>query len=153
MRYVIILTLTLGLFISCDSKRIFEEYKPVENQGWHKDSAIVFSVNLRDTFGRYNMYLNIRNRGDYSNRNIWLSITMRFPDGRLTTDTVELMLANPSGRWKGNGIGDLFDNQILYRQDVESPVGGEYQFLIRQAMRPVRLKGIQDVGIRLEKRR
>jgi gliding motility-associated lipoprotein GldH len=153
MRYVVFLTAALCCFISCDSKRIFEEYKPIESEGWHKDSVIVFLVNLWDPFSQYNMYLNIRNRGNYPNSNIWLSITTRFPDGRLMTDTAEFILAYPSGRWKGKGIGDLFDNQILYRQDVVSPVGGEYQFLIRQAMRPVRLKGIQDIGIRLEKRR
>jgi gliding motility-associated lipoprotein GldH len=97
------------------------------------------------------MYLNVRNRGDYSNRNIWLSVGMYSPEGRLTTDTVEFILADPSGRWKGSGIGDLFDNRILYKQDMEFPVAGEYRFMIRQAMRPVRLKGIYDVGMRLEK--
>jgi len=152
MRNVFILAVTLCLFMSCDPKRIFEQYKPVESKGWHRDSVIVFSVDLEDPFSKYNMYLNIRNRGSYGNSNIWLCVSMRFPDGRLTTDTVELILADPAGRWKGSGIGDLYDNQILYRQDVESPIAGEYQFLIRQAMRPVRLKGIQDVGLRLEKR-
>ncbi len=151
MRHVIILTVTLCIFISCDPKRIFEEYKPVESKGWHKDSVMVFSVDLQDTYGLYNMYLNVRNRGTYPNRNIWLSISTHFPDGRLRTDTVEILLADPSGRWKGSGIGDLFDNQILYRKDMKLPVRGEYQFVIKQAMRPLRLKGIQDVGMRLER--
>lgn len=152
MRYVIILTGVLWFFTSCDTKRVFEEYKSVGNKGWHKDSAMVFSVNLQDTFSKYSMYLNIRNIGNYPNRNIWLSIAMHSPDGQLMTDTVEFILADPSGRWKGSGIGDLFDNQVLYKQNLEFPVAGEYQFFIRQAMRTVRLKGIQDVGMRLEKR-
>jgi gliding motility-associated lipoprotein GldH len=67
------------------------------------------------------------------------------------TDTVEILLADPLGRWKGTGVGDLFDNQTLYRKDMKFPVRGEYQFSIKQAMRPVRLKGIQDIGLRLEK--
>lgn len=151
MRHVILLTITLCIFISCDSKRIFEEYKPIERRGWHKDSAIVFTVDLEDIYDLYSMYLNVRNRGSYSNRNIWLSISTHFPDGRLMTDTVEILLADPSGRWNGTGVGDLFDHQTLYRKDMKFPVRGEYQFFIKQAMRPVRLKGIQDIGLRLEK--
>lgn len=151
MKHVILLTVTLYVFISCDPKRIFEEYKPVEIRGWHKDSAMIFLVDLQDTDDEYNMYLNVRNRGTYPNRNIWLSVSTHFPDGRLRTDTVEVLLADPSGRWKGSGIGDLFDNQILYRKEMKFPVRGEYQFVIKQAMRPLRLKGIQDVGMRLER--
>ncbi|MGV8139993.1 MAG: gliding motility lipoprotein GldH [Mangrovibacterium sp.] len=151
MRHVVILTVSLCIFISCDPKRIFEEYRPVERKGWHKDSVMIFAIDLQDTYSLYNMYLNVRNRGTYPNRNIWLSISTHFPDGRLRTDTVEILLADPSGRWKGSGIGDLFDSQILYRKEMKFPVRGEYQFIIRHAMRPVRLEGIQDVGMRLEK--
>ena len=150
MKRAIILIVTL-CFISCDSKRVFEEYKPVESKGWHKDSAMVFTIDLQNIYSSYDMYLNVRNRGTYPNRNIWLSISTHFPDGRLRTDTVEILLADPSGRWKGSGIGDLFDNQILYRKDMKFPVRGDYQFVIKHAMRPVRLKGIQDIGMRLER--
>lgn len=151
MKYVILLTIMLCIFFSCDPKRVFEEYKAVERKGWHKDSAMVFTVDLQDNYHEYSMYLNVRNRGTYPNRNIWLSISTHFPDGRLRTDTVEILLADPSGRWKGSGIGDLFDNQILYRKDMKLKVRGKYRFVIKQAMRPLRLEGIQDVGLRLEK--
>jgi gliding motility-associated lipoprotein GldH len=76
---------------------------------------------------------------------------MRYPDGRFRTDTVEMILADPSGKWKGSGIGDLFDRRMLYMQDVLLPDTGMYQVIIKQAMRPMRLKGIQDIGFRLEK--
>lgn len=151
MRPLLILTAICLIFMSCDSNRIFEEYRPVEHKGWHKDSAMVFSVKMTGIADSYNMYLNIRNRGDYSNSNIWLSVATHFPDGRLVTDTVELLLADPAGRWKGSGIGDLFDMQTLYMRDLKFPVPGQYRFTIKQAMRPMRLKGIHDVGMRLEK--
>lgn len=151
MRYVILVIPVLYFLTSCDPQRVFEEYRFVGNKGWHRDSAMVFSVDLQDTVTTYNMYLNIRNRGDYPNRNLWLSIATHTPDGRLMTDTVEVVLADPGGRWKGSGIGDLFDNQVLYRHKLEFPVSGEYRFFIKQAMHPVRLKGIQDVGMCLKK--
>ncbi|MEL7586703.1 MAG: gliding motility lipoprotein GldH [Prolixibacteraceae bacterium] len=151
MRLLLILTGICLVFMSCDSSRIFEEYRPVEHKGWHKDSVMVFSVEMTDIADSYSMYLNIRHRGDYPNSNIWLSVATLFPDGRLVTDTVELLLADPAGRWKGSGIGDLFDNQTLYMRGLKFPVAGRYRFSIKQAMRPMRLKGIHDVGMRLEK--
>lgn len=148
--YRCILLVLLLLFVaSCDSKRVFEEYRPVDRRGWHCDSTMVFTAVLRKDIG-YGMYLNVRNMGNYSNRNLWLSVSTHFPDGGLRTDTVELILADPSGRWKGSGIGDLYDYRFLYRQDMKFPLSGEYRFVIRQAMRPEMLKGIHDVGMRLE---
>ncbi len=151
MKHVPILILILCSFVSCDHRRIFEEYKPIGFKGWHKDSAMVFSIHLAESYRKYNMYLNVRNRGTYPNRNLWLSVAMHYPDGRFRTDTVEMILADPSGKWKGSGIGDLFDCRMLYMQDVLLPDTGMYQVIIKQAMRPMRLKGIQDIGFRLEK--
>lgn len=141
----------LCFFSACDSKRVFEEYRFVGNHGWHRDSAMVFSVPVRAPGSGYRMYLDVRNRGNYPNRNIWLSVAIHFPDGRQATDTVEVVLAEPGGRWRGHGIGDLFDLQVLYKQDLTFPVAGEYQVRVKQAMRPTVLKGIQDIGVRLEK--
>ena len=151
MKDMIIATVILFLFMSCDSKRVFEEYRFVGNKGWHRDSAMVFSVQVRVPRSQLNMYLNIRNRSSYPNTNIWLALSMHFPDGRLMTDTVEVVLADPGGRWRGRGIGGLFDIQALYKKNMTFPVAGQYRFAVKQAMRSVRLNGIQDVGIRLEK--
>ena len=151
MKYLIFMIL-LWTFAACDSRVIFEDYHPVGNRGWHKDSAIVFTVNLQDKRQSYNLYLNIRNKGNYPNSNIWLFVNIKSPEGKLLTDTVELVLADHSGKWRGSGIGDLFDNQFLYQQNLSFPVAGEYQFSVRQGMRATKLQGIQDVGIRLEKR-
>ncbi len=140
------------LFLSaCGPGTFFEDYKPVGDNGWHKDSAVVFHVVLKDTVHPFNVYVNIRNRGNYPNSNIWLFVSIKSPDGRLLKDTVEFILADSSGKWKGSGIGDLFDNQFVYKKDVYFPVPGEYLFSVRQGMREKELQGIRDIGIRLEK--
>jgi len=151
-RKYLIFMILFWSFASCDSNVVFENYKTVGNQGWHKDSAIMFTVDLQDTMSFYNVYLDIRNKGNYPNSNIWLFVNIRSPEEKLLTDTVELILADHSGKWRGSGIGDLFDNQFLYQQNLSFPVAGKYEFSVRQGMRTTKLQGIQDVGIRLEKR-
>ncbi|WP_372775011.1 gliding motility lipoprotein GldH [Mangrovibacterium sp.] len=143
--------LLIGI-ISCNQKSEFEAYHTLDTSGWHKDSLVVFPVPLSDTLTSHNVYLNIRNAGNYEFSNIWLFMQIKAPDGNILTDTLELQLADPTGKWTGSGIGDLFDNQFIYKKNVFFPASGTYEFSVQQGMRATMLKGIQDVGLRIEKR-
>ena len=145
---VILITISI---VSCDRKRVFEAYHTIGEKGWNKDSLVVFNVALTDTIRTHNLYVNIRNKGTYPYSNLWLFLTIGSPDGKLLTDTVEFSLAEPSGRWKGSGIGDLHDSQILYKSSVFFPHKGKYSFRIKQGMRDNVLQGIRDIGMRIEK--
>lgn len=154
MKQIIHITLSLLILAgmaSCDSKRVFEAYKTLEEKGWNKDSVVTFNVHLKDTTRNHNLYVNIRNEGTYPYSNLWLFLTIGSPDGKQLTDTVEFTLAEPSGRWKGSGIGDLHDNQIIYKSNVFFPHSGDYTFSIKQGMRDNVLPGIRDIGLRIEK--
>jgi gliding motility-associated lipoprotein GldH len=143
--------IVLIMLAACDSNRVYEEYKTIDPGGWHKDSVASFNVEINEAEPGYNLYINIRNQGNYPNSNIWLFLDIESPDGQMVTDTVEYILAEKTGKWRGSGIGDLFDNQFLYRQNVRFEKSGEYQFFIRQGMRAEQLKGIHDIGLRIEK--
>ena len=142
----------LLIVVACHPKSEFEAYHSLKDSGWHKDSVQVFAVGFNNTRQSHNLYINIRNKGQYEFSNIWLFINIQSPDGENLTDTVEFKLADTVGRWTGSGIGDLFDNQFLYKENVFFPVPGVYKFSIQQGMRAKRLKGIRDIGIRIEKR-
>ena len=149
IHYFLIFSLVAGI-ISCDRKRVFESYSRLNENGWNKDSVVVFHAQLTDTIKNHNLYVNIRNKGTYPYSNLWLFMTIQSPDGVSRTDTVEFSLAEPSGKWKGSGIGGLHDNQILYKNSVFFPHKGNYTFQLKQGMRDNVLQGIQDIGIRIE---
>jgi gliding motility-associated lipoprotein GldH len=140
----------LAVLWSCDSKRLFEAYHPLDSKGWHKDSMEQFVFEITDTTRAYNVNVNIRNHGDYAFSNVWMFIDIVAPDSTILRDTVEFELAEPNGRWYGRGIGDLYDAQYKYRRNVVFPLKGTYQVNLQQAMRDDVLKGISDVGIRVE---
>lgn len=148
--YLVAILLIAGI-VSCDRKRVFESYKTIGENGWNKDSVATFKVLLTDTTRNHNLYVNIRNKGTYPYSNLWLFLSIGSPDGKTLIDTVEFSLAEPSGRWKGSGIGDLHDNQILYKSSVFFPHKGKYTFQIKQGMRDNVLQGIRDIGLRIEK--
>ena len=75
----------------------------------------------------------------------------RLPNGASDLDTLHFILADPSGKWRGKGSGELINNQILFKMNFRFPMSGKYIFIMEQGMRRKELKGIADVGLRVEK--
>ena len=141
----------LLFFVSCDSKRIFEENKEITGSAWNKNNAVSFSLNVSDTITPQNVYVNIRQNGQYENSNLYLFINVISPAHDTLRDTVNCLLANSKGEWLGSGLGDLYSNQILYKKNIRFPHTGNYVFQIEQAMRTDILKNVEDIGIRIER--
>jgi gliding motility-associated lipoprotein GldH len=144
--------LFVSILASCDSSRYFEENEEIKDYEWKQDDPVVFSVSIDDTVTDYNVYVNVRNAGNYRFSNLYLFINTVFPGGQIQRDTLECILAAPDGRWLGDGLGDIWDNRILLKEGVKFPQQGEYRFELFQAMRINPLPGIMDAGIRIEKK-
>lgn len=138
-------------FISCDSNKVFEEYIEVKNANWEKESIASFEFEAKDTVIAHNLYINVRNTGEYAFSNIYLFVTMQGPNGGLLKDTVNCVLADNRGKWLGNGIGDLWDLRIPYVGAFKFAQSGNYTVTLEQAMRVENgLEGITDIGLRVE---
>ena len=150
--YLLFFILSLVIFYSCDNNRIFEKNKAVPEKGWNKDSVIAFEVPITDTLVQYNFYINVRNDIKYKYSNLWLFIEINQPDGNSVADTFEVALADPTGKWLGEGFGGVKNRQVIFKRNVYYPVSGDYKINVRQGMREDVLKGITDIGIRLERK-
>ena len=115
------------------------------------NDKVKFHVNITDLQSRYSFYINVRNADDYKFSNLYLFLHTNLPNGKITRDTIECQLADYDGKWLGSGITGIKFNRFLFQQGVRFPVSGEYLFTIEQAMRVNDLKGITDIGIRMEK--
>jgi gliding motility-associated lipoprotein GldH len=149
--FLLFLSFLVIFLVSCDSKRFFEENKSLDNGVWLSTNSPAFTVNIADTLADYNLYLNIRNDGIYPYSNLYLFIHTTLPGGKTATDTVECQLADPDGKWRGSGLGNLKFNRFLFQKGMAFPRKGQYRFELEQAMRVKELRGIRDVGIRIEK--
>lgn len=138
------------LFASCDRAHVYEKNVKIPKFEWDKENILKFEVPITDSAASYNMYFNIRNASGYSFSNLFLFFTTRAPNGMRERDTVEIKLADETGRWLGDGLGDIWDNQILFKKNFRFPVSGTYFFEMEQAMRVNPLQYIMDAGIRIE---
>lgn len=149
--YLIFFFISLAIYFACDNNRVFEKNLAIPEKGWDKDSAITFDIPVSDTLQNNNFYINIRNDIKYKYSNLWLFIEIDQPGNKSVTDTFEVTLANPTGKWHGKGFGGVKNQQVIFKRNIYFPVSGEYKVNIRQGMRENVLKGITDIGVRLEK--
>jgi gliding motility-associated lipoprotein GldH len=136
---------------SCDSKRVYEQNYDIPDYIWDQKNPIYFEVPITDTISLHNVYINIRNTSGYGYSNIYLFLDTKYPNNTISRDTIECILADPAGKWLGDGSGDIWDNQILFKKNVRFKQIGTYKFRYEQAMRMSKLPMIMDVGLRIEK--
>ena len=154
--FILILAISSLCFWSCDSKMVYDEYKSV-NQ-WNKDSIVSFDIGELDSLKAYNLFINIRNNSEFKYSNLYLITEIQFPKGKVISDTLEYEMARPDGEWLGTGFGDVKENKLWYKENIQFNETGTYTFKVKQAMRrngdvdPISdLEGIKDVGLRIEK--
>ena len=144
------------LFISCDKKRVFDEYKPV-GKSWDKDSIVTFNLPEIDSTKQYNLFLNIRNNSNYPYNNLFLIVSLIAPNGLTTVDTLEYLMADNEGNLLGEGFTDVKTSKLVYKERMKFKAGKNILH-VKQAVRETgkvngveKLEGITDVGFRIEK--
>lgn len=145
------LAMVAGIMVSCNSRVVLDENIKLPDHRWEANNVIKLEVDITDTVTPYSISFNVRNAGSYSYSNLFLFVNTYAPDGAFARDTVELTLADERGQWLGDGLGDIWDNRLLFKPHFRFPHSGRYRFELEQAMRINPLPGIMDVGMRIEK--
>jgi len=155
--FLLILIIVSVSLMSCDKKRVFDEYQSIPNK-WNKDSIITFNLQNIDSIENYNLFINVRNNSDFAFSNLFLIAQIQFPEGKVITDTLEYQMATPNGQWLGTGFGSIKENKLWYKENFGFNEAGEFKVSIQQAMRKNRseqgienLEGVTQVGFRIEK--
>lgn len=137
------------LLVACGADRWFEQYHSFEQANWHKDSVATFQLEVEDTTQFHDFFLHIRNNNDYPYRNFYTFMTIVFPNQKMDRDTLNLPLADLSGKWLGKGLGEVKDSKYIFRKRLRFPLKGTYTFRFVQGMRQENLEGISDIGLEI----
>lgn len=137
------------LATACTDRALLDENIAIAGHQWHYEDQPSVETHITDTKTAYNIYLNLRHTPDYKYSNVFVLIHLHQPDGKDTTERIELPLAAPDGRWLGRGVGSVYSHQALIKEHFRFPDTGKYVFTFEQNMRETPLKEITDVGIRI----
>lgn len=141
---------SLLVLFSCDADMVYHRFKKVEDGTWRWEDPLRFRVEISDTTTMHNIYLQVRHTVDYPLRNLYMFVQVEGPAGQQLKDTVQMIIAEPDGTWKGQGAGRLKELRLLYRKGTIFGDTGTYIFTLEQGMRTPALP-VTDVGVRIER--
>ena len=147
---VSVLSMTILFMFSCNNTVVYDVFCSVDKSGWKWNEKCEFPIELNDTTHLHNIYIQLRHTIDYPMRNLYIFVNVNGPSGQILKDTVNVILAEPEGKWTGRGIGKLKELRLLYRKNTIFKDPGTYMFIIEQGMRNPSLP-VTDIGIRIEK--
>lgn len=145
----IIIPIFLFFCIACHSSAVFEKYEKLPDETWDRYYPIEITANIPDS-GQYNIKLCLRHTTDYEMANLWCFISTRSHASQQLKDTVNIKIAEPDGRWLGEGGTIKTLEQAINRNPIALPQG-QVVFRIEQGMRIDEMKGVKDIGIKVEK--
>lgn len=151
MRNIILVIIIGILMTSCSTNALYDESVVIPEARWDNENIPYFNVTVDDTLTDYAFYMSIRHLENYRYSNLYVFMHTEFPNGNVTHDTIECVLAAPDGHWMGKGSGNMRYAKVLLNPSLRFPLKGDYHFELEQAMREKELKGITDIGICFEK--
>lgn len=158
MHKISALLVVVAILSSCNHEMEFVEYRNLNNGSWSKNDTISFEFSNLDSTVNYNLFLNVRNDEDYQFSNLFVITQLKHPLGKVEIDTLEYLMAEPTGKWLGSGIGSLKESKLWYKENIKFSDSGVYKVNIIQAMRQngnvegiQELLGITDVGLEIQK--
>lgn len=135
------------LVSSCHRDVYYEDIQSIEGETWNCGDTLHFQFDIEDTLQYYTIYMDIRNSVDFETQNLYLFMDSENPQGTVSRDTLEFLLADAHGNWVGKGSNRLKDYQYLFYPKVRFPYSGTYKFSFVQAMRADNVKGIANFGM------
>lgn len=150
IKTLVVSLLTVFMY-GCNKNVVYSKYHTFKENEWHAKDKVTFDLDISDTQTLNNINLMVRHADSYPYSNLFLFVTTKYPDGKILTDTMEVVLANQKGEWQGSGAGDIYDFKVPVKKNVKFPLAGKYQFIFEQGMRVDPLPLIMDFGFEIEK--
>lgn len=128
---------------SCGKSEIYSEVVEFTDSQmvWDKNTNFEFKLNGEK---QLMSYLHIQHNNMYPYQNIYFFSEVKYPNGAVKKDTLQYMLAKPSGEWLGSGMGASKQMYLHYPLDLSQQ--GTYNVSIKQAMREDTLVGIEKLA-------
>ena len=138
--------------LSCKNDQKKEYYHVFENKQWNTDSIVKFEIENIDTSLTYDLYAMIRHTTSYRYQNLFL-----FTEIQSKNDTLEIILSEKNGKWRGSGFGDVKELKIKIANNIRFGQEPNSSLSLEQAMRYQDLEKINElqeilaIGITIQK--
>jgi len=144
------------LFAGCMPSPYFQKEEAIPQNAWSYKYAPSFKFDITDTSAGYILYFVMRHTQAYPYSNIWIWVDVKKPgDTTYTKTRINVPLAEPSGKWLGRVMGEIYEQYMSISTNDDSHKvfrkKGTYEIRFEQDMRVDPLPEVMNVGLRIEK--
>ncbi len=147
---------------SVDPTVVLDEFRTQEDKIWEWKEVQAYDFEITDASSYYDVNIQARISGEYAYSNLWMVYRLGLRDSLVGSAINNLgskvqgskqfqaVLADETGRWLGDGKGNLrvYSFPVIQRAVLKP---GKYRFLLRQNVRVDQLYGVSDIGLRVVK--
>tara|TARA_B110000014_G_C20033065_1_gene536558 strand:- start:602 stop:1081 length:480 start_codon:yes stop_codon:yes gene_type:complete len=147
-----IYSIILILFFSCKSEKT--HYYSFLDSSWNSQQIVKFDITTKDSTQVRISNISIRHNTSYKYQNIIFFLHHSYKENIISTDTIELLLAEDNGKWIGKGKSNIkeFSTTTLSPKKYQN---GTHYFSLELSMRDnssielEKLNGISDISFYL----
>lgn len=146
---LIAIAATMLIMWACGGNDVaYCEFRQLPADGWAYGDTIGFSTeSMSDSIANGHLIVSLRHTNGYPYSNVWLELTRNGNDGVTTRDTINCVLADIYGRWKGQGFGAAYQFSDTLPNALRLLRGDS--ITIRHIMRADTITDIEHLGIML----
>lgn len=134
------------MMAGCSSNTVFKQYNKMDRASWNRFDIQEFEVPVKKG-DKLDFYLSLRHHTNFPYNFIDVNVTFFTPGGEMRTLDYHHRLIGPDLKWKGDGMGELWDIDLPVRQDLLFTSNGICKVRIESKMSRVELPGIIEVGL------
>ena len=145
--YCIVLLLTA---CTIDNGVLIDAYSHIDDCKWNSSDKKTFALDTVERTGDYRLSVRLRTTGDVDFQKIYVVVEQQLHDPMLRTrDTVMVQFTDERGVMLEQGV-DLYNYVVPLDKPVRLHKGQSGEVTLSHVMRRPQLKGITDVGIKIE---
>ncbi|MBU2018327.1 MAG: gliding motility lipoprotein GldH [Bacteroidetes bacterium] len=137
------------LLQSCGDSALYDRSFSFDKHEWPQGNFPKFVVPIVDTNANFDVDFTLRTTTDYPFSNIWMNISIIFPDGTKLRRPYELKITDQKG-WLGQKSGTIVENTLSFPKS-KLPQKGNYTFVLEQATPETVVSEVLDIGLRVSK--
>jgi gliding motility-associated lipoprotein GldH len=137
---------TVG-FSSCKKAPHYSETHVFKDGVWGSGEQPVFSFDMQDSVGLYDLSFVLRLNNDYDYQNIWILMHTTRPEGTISTDTINLQVFDERGRWMGKKTGATYTFTGIFAFQHRFETRGEHSIRMEHAVMNPELRGVMDMTL------
>lgn len=148
------LIVSVLLLFGCSKSRVLF-FEDLPKEGWTQEDWVSFSYTHRFPEKSFSLNWILRHDDSYPFANIHLIAEWKNPKGKIASDTLTYLLAQPNGKWLGSGLY-IKEHKLPFLERFLLDAPGTYVFNVRPAVRDndrlvaeKTLKGIHQIGLEL----